>query len=130
MDLTSIGAGLVALAFWGFLAAVVVGGIWYAAREKESQQETLRRIIESGRDLDDETLARVLGENDEDMERDLKIASYITMGVAPGMLILAVFLGQINEKAFFALLGVSGLVAFVAGGLWYASKYVASQKNS
>ena len=27
-----LGAGLAAMAFWGFIAAVVVGGIWYAVR--------------------------------------------------------------------------------------------------
>ena len=43
-----LGAGLAAPAFWGFIAAVVGGGIWYAVREKEAQHETLRRMIDSG----------------------------------------------------------------------------------
>ena len=54
-----LGAGLAAFAFWGFIAAVVVGGIWYAVREKEAQHETLRRMIDSGRDLDEEAISRI-----------------------------------------------------------------------
>jgi hypothetical protein len=50
-----IGGGLAALAFWGFVAAVVVGGMWYAIREREAQHETLRRIIESGQPVDQAT---------------------------------------------------------------------------
>ena len=44
----SAAAGLGALGFWLFLAAVVVAGIWFDARKRESDQETLRRIVESG----------------------------------------------------------------------------------
>ena len=40
--------GLGALGFWLFLAAVVVAGIWFDAKKRESQQETLRRVVESG----------------------------------------------------------------------------------
>ncbi len=35
-----LGAGLSALAFWGFIAAVVVAGIWYSVRERQAQYET------------------------------------------------------------------------------------------
>ena len=34
-------AGLGAFGFWLFIAAVVVAGIWFDARKRESQQETL-----------------------------------------------------------------------------------------
>jgi RNA polymerase sigma-70 factor (ECF subfamily) len=67
-----LGAGLAAMSFWLFIAAVVVGGIWYAIREKEAQHETLRRMIDSGKDLDEETISRVFKENSRP-DRDLKI---------------------------------------------------------
>ena len=38
-----------ALGFWIFIAAVVVAGIWGDTRKREIQQETLRRIVESGK---------------------------------------------------------------------------------
>lgn len=116
-----LGAGLAALAFWGFIAAVVVGGIWYAVREKEAQHETLRRMIDSGKNLDEETISRVFKENSRP-ERDLKIGGIIAASAAPGLAVLGWFLRSVSEEAFHALLGVAGLVAFVAVGLLVAAR--------
>ena len=99
-----LGAGLAAFAFWGFIAACVVGGIWYSIREKETQHETLRRII------------------DKVVHRDLKIGGYITLSAAPGLVILGWFLSTIQEKVLMPLLGVAGLVACVGIGLLVAAK--------
>ena len=116
-----LGAGLAAFAFWGFIAAVVVGGIWYAVREKEAQHETLRRMIDSGRDLDEEAISRVFKENGRP-ERDLKIGGIIAAAAAPGLATLGWFLGEISNEAYHALLGVAGLVAFIAAGLLVAAR--------
>ena len=116
-----LGAGLAALAFWGFIAAVVVGGIWYAVREKEAQHETLRRMIDSGKELDQETISSVFKENSRP-DRDLKIGGIIAASAAPGLAVLGWFLRNVSDEAFHALLGVGGLVAFVAVGLLIAAK--------
>ena len=119
-----LGAGLAAFAFWGFIAAVVVGGIWYAVREKEAQHETLRRMIDSGKDLDEEAISRVFKENSRP-ERDLKIGGIITIFAAPGLAVLGWFLADVSSEAFSALLGVAGLVAFVGVGLLIAARVAA-----
>ena len=119
-----LGAGLAALAFWGFIAAVVVGGIWYAIREKEAQHETLRRMIDSGKDLDEQSISRVFKENSHP-DRDLKIGGIIAASAAPGLGVLGWFLRSVSEEAYHALLGVAGLVAFVAVGLLIAAKVAA-----
>ena len=116
-----LGAGLAAFAFWGFIAAVVVGGIWYAVREKEAQHETLRHLIDSGKDLDEETIGRVFKDNSRP-ERDLKIGGIIAAAAAPGLAVLGWFLRNVSEEAFSALSGVAGLVAFVAVGLLIAAR--------
>ena len=116
-----LGAGLAAFAFWGFIAAVVVGGIWYAVREKEAQHETLRRMIDSGKDLDEEAISRVFKDNNRP-ERDLKIGGIIAASAAPGLAVLGWFLRSVSEEAFHALSGVAGLVAFVAVGLLIAAR--------
>ena len=117
-----LGAGLVSLAFWGFLAAVVVGGIWYAVREKEAQHETMRRIVESGQQIDEALIEKVFrGESRPD--RDLKIGGLITIFCAPGLVILGYALSFINDKVLPPLLGVAGLVAFVGIGLLIAAKF-------
>lgn len=122
-----LGAGLAALAFWGFIAAVVVGGIWYAVREKEAQHETLRRMIDSGKELDEETVSRVFKENGRP-DRDLKIGGIIAASAAPGLAVLGWSLGSVSSEALHALLGVAGLVAFIAAGLLIAAK-VAEKAN-
>jgi hypothetical protein len=102
-----IGGGLAALAFWGFVAAVVVGGMWYAIREREAQHETLRRIIESGQPVDQALMDKVLG-GDKVVHRDLKVLGW--------------FISFVAEEALMPLLGVAALVAFVGVGLLVASK--------
>ena len=123
-------AGLAALGFWLFVAAVVVAGIWYDAREQEAKQETLRRIVESGREIDADVLSKILGENAESTaDRDLKVAAMIVLAAAPGLAILGWFLGQIDTDASYALYGVSVLVGLIGVGLFAAAKYVESRDS-
>ena len=124
------GAALAAMGFWLFLAAVVVAGIWYDAREKETKQETLRRIVESGHSIEPAVIERILGENQASTaERDLKIAAYITLAASPGFLLLGIAIGQINADARYPLMGVSGLAFCVSIGLFLAAKLAERYKN-
>ena len=120
-----IGLGITAFAFWAFVASCVVGGIWYSIREKEAQHETLRRIIESGKDVDAEVIDRVMNDGGKS-EGDLKVAGYITMSAAPGLALLGYVLevATDNDKIFTILLGVSGLVFFVSIGILVAARVV------
>jgi hypothetical protein len=123
MAFTGIGAGLAALAFWGFLAAVVVAGIWYDQRKRESQQETLRRMFESGRDLRPDVVDRMLALSDENKrpDRDFKIAALWILPTAPGLFLLGLVLGAIAPEARTALTGVSILALCLGVGFWFAS---------
>ena len=118
-------AGLGALGFWIFLTAIIVAGIWYDARRRESQQETLRRVVESGKDIEPAVIDRLLGTGEtRDLERDLMIGSYITLAIAPGLFIFGLVLGMINGEARVALIGVSLLALCVGGGLYLAARLV------
>ena len=118
-----LGFGLASVAFWGFIASCVVGGIWYAIREKEAQHETLRRIIESGKDVDPEVIDRIMSDGGKS-DVDLRVGGYITMSVVPGLAILGWFLERVteNKTVFEVLLGVSGLVFCIALGLLVAAR--------
>ena len=118
-----LGGGLAALAFWGFIAAVVVAGIWYGIREREAQHETFRRIIESGQPVDQALMDKVLG-GEKVLHRDLKIGGLIVLFTSPGLAVLGWFISFIAEKALMPLLGVAALTAFVGVGLLVASKAV------
>ena len=122
-----LGAGLVALAFWGFIAAVVVAGIWYGIRERQAQHETLRHMIDSGKPIDQALMDKVLG-GDRQVHRDLRIGGLIVLCAAPGMALLGWFISQIAEPALMPLLGVATLMVFVGIGLLAASR--AAEKAS
>jgi len=115
-------AGLAALGFWLFLAAIVVANVVAASRRRESQQETLRRVVESGQHLDVALIDRMLGANEskERADRELKVSGIIVMFVAPGLLVLGWFLGRFNDKIFDVMLGVGSLVMLVGIGLYVA----------
>ncbi len=112
--------GMAAFGFWLFIAAVSVGGIWDGIRKREVEHETLRRIIESGKQPDQQVMDKLLGYN-KAPERDLKVAGLITMSVAPGLVVLGWLVG---EGALMPLVGVAGLVAFIATGMLVAANFM------
>lgn len=117
-------AGLGALGFWIFLAAIIVAGIWFDAKKRESQQETLRRIVESGQRIDQAMMDKFLkaGSDGNRTDQDLKVGGLITMSVAPGLFLLGFFLSKVEEQMMDVMLGVSLLVGFVGIGVYAAGK--------
>lgn len=117
-------AGFGALGFWLFLAAVVVGGIWFDARKRESEQETLRRIVESGQHVDSVVIDKMLAASGgrARIDRDFKSSGLIVIFIAPGIAAFGWFLGQLEEKLFGLMLGVALLLVFVGAGLLVAGK--------
>lgn len=117
-------AGLGALGFWLFLAAIIVAGMWFDAKKRESQQETLRRVVESGEKLDPALIDRMLAASGgrSRVDRDLKVAGMIVISAAPGLAILGYFLSRLEERLMTTLLGVALLVGFVGAGLLVAGK--------
>ncbi len=113
-----------ALGFWIFIAAIVVAGIWFDARKRETQQETLRRIVESGRELDAAMLDKIVavGGGNSRPDQDLKASGIIMIFIAPGLAILGWFLSELAEPLLGILLGVSLLVACIGIGLMVAGK--------
>lgn len=116
--------GLGALGFWLFLAAVVVAGIWFDAKERESKQETLRRVVESGQHLDVAVIDKMVDASDgsERPDQALKVAGIIMFGIAPGLLALGWFLSEFNDKIFTVMQGVALLVLFLGIGLYAAGE--------
>ena len=54
------GAGIAAIGFWLFLAAILVAGMWYDIRRREAQQRTLRSMIESGQPIEEALADKLL----------------------------------------------------------------------
>ncbi len=119
-QLTDLGA----FGFWIFIAAIVVSGVWSEVRKRESQQETLRRIVESGKDIDSAIVDKILksGGDDDRPDEGLKIAGIIVIFIAPGLAIFGWFLSGLESKLWDIFLGIAILVGFVGLGLCTAGK--------
>ncbi len=115
-----LGAGIASLAFWGFIAAVVVGGMWYALRERQAQYETLQKLIESGKPIDEDIVNRVLG-GSKQLDRDLRIGGYIVLATAAGFAVLAWCISLVSAPWLYPLLGVAALIGFIGLGLLVAA---------
>lgn len=125
MQSFTLGAGLASLAFWGFIATVVVAGIWYDIRKKESQQETIRRLFESGQPIDDKLIDKIVAQSESSMDRPDRaylLAGVIVLPAAVGLAILGMVLGMVYPEARLPLLGASALVACVGAGLLVAAR--------
>ncbi len=113
---------LAAFGFWMFIAAVVVAGIWSDIRKRESQQETLRRVVESGQHLDAALIDKMLGsvKNDSQGDRDLKVGGIITMFVAPGLAIFGHFIPNDDGEVQQIFIGIALLVGIIGFGIYMA----------
>lgn len=121
MQEIGLGAGLAALGFWLFIAAVVAAGIWDGIRKRDAQHETLRRLIESGQPLDQKLVDKLLG-LDKRPDQDLRAAALICFGIAPGLAILGWLISLQTEDALLPLLGTALLVACIGAGLLLAAR--------
>lgn len=126
-----VGGGLAALAFWGFIAAVVLAGVWDNAKKRQVQHETLRRLIESGKSVDEDLMDKLLGgESRKTPHRDLRVAAIIVFSVAAGVAVLGLFFFMVDEAAAFTMLGAAGLLVCVGFGLRIASAYMARSDDA
>lgn len=122
-----LGAGLAAIAFWTFIAAISVAGVWENIRKREAKHETVRRLIESGKEIDPELMDKLIGLTDSKSERPDRVFFITGLWILPvsvGMIALGFGLGFISEEAEVALYGVSGLLAVLGLGFLVASKIV------
>ena len=124
MDNIGLGAGLAALAFWGFIAAIVVAGIWDGVRKREAQHETLRRLAESGQPIDKEVMDKLLLLNSGRNKRydiDFKVTALWILPVAMGLAVMALVLGIGVPQAKMPILGASALLLCLGLGFLLAS---------
>jgi hypothetical protein len=126
-----LGAGLGAIGFWGFVAAVVVAAIWYYRGKFEAQQETLRRMLESNKPVDQVLAEKLLAANaggNQFLDRDLMVGGVIVLFVAPGVAVLGWVLTALAAEVLYPLLGSAAILVFIGVGLIVAAQ-VAKRYN-
>ena len=129
MENIGIGAGLGAMAFWIFVAAAVVASYWDGIKKRETQHETVRRAIESGNQIDEDMMNKLMSMGSgggSRADRDFKVTALWMLPIAPGMAVFAYVLSSLEgaEAAFYPLMGVAGLIACMAAGFWIAGMIV------
>ncbi len=127
MQELSTGAGLGALGFWLFIAGTIAAGVWDSIRKRDAQHETLRRLIESGRPIDEELTDKLLsitGSN-KNLARDLRIAGFIVLSTAPGLVLFGWIMSlSVAAELLPIMLAVGALLLCISGGLLAAALYV------
>jgi len=128
MENLGLGAGLAALAFWGFVAAVSVAGIWDGVRKREAQHETLRRLAESGQPIDKAVMDKLLMLNSGSSKRydiDFKVTALWILPVSVGLAIMGLILGVAIPQAKMPILGAAALLLCLGLGFLLASRIAA-----
>lgn len=124
----TVGLGITIAAFWAFIAAVVLAGVWDSIRKRDAQHETLRRMVENGNEIDPELMDKLLGVNKR-LDRDLRLSGLIMFSIAPGLAAFAWLLSLLAAEALYPVLGASVLCVFIGIGLMIAANYVARTNN-
>lgn len=125
MENLGLGAGLAAIAFWGFIAAVVFITVWDGVRKREAQHETIRRMVESGQSIDEKLMAKLsLISNSEKSrpDRDFFVTGLWLVPVSVGLGLFAFILGSQVPQAFIPLIGTSALTMCIGVGALIAAK--------
>ena len=129
MEDLGLGAGIAALAFWGFVAVAVLASTWNGIRKREAQHETVRRVIESGQPIDPELMDRLLklGEGGSGRpDRDFKITALWMLPVSVGLAVFAPILGMVAPPAVAPMLGAAALCACMGAG-WLVAARITSR---
>jgi hypothetical protein len=125
MQSFGLGAGMAALAFWGFVAVAVIGAYWDSIRKREAQHETVRRLIESGQPINQELTDKLLLLSDNRrIDRDFRITALWVLPIAPGLALLGLILGTQVPEAKIPIFGAAALLACIGIGFWVASNIV------
>lgn len=114
---------IIGVAFWMFLACVVVAGIWYAYARNKQTQKTIRLAIEKGIHIDDAFLKKLFAKESGNPQ-DYYIGGYICIAVAMGLPVMGYFIGKIAMEAFYPLMGAGILVGLIGISLVLCGKLV------
>ena len=103
-------SALIGVAFWTFVAVVVVAAIWYAYARNRETQKTVRLAIEKNMELD-AALIESLVSRKSGRPEDYYLAAIICISVGIGLPIFGYFLSRIQ-----AGVGLQGTAGFQIAG--------------
>ena len=135
-----------AAAFWIFLAAIIIAGIWRKKHVEAMRHETVRFLIEKNQKLDEAQLAQLINPPPPpspewlspqhtlgDGWRVLRVFGTILIFIALGLLFADSWRGMvlgIDDKSVLAIATAIPLVAMLGIGLLVASRFVTRPPKS
>jgi hypothetical protein len=133
------------VAFWIFVAAVVVANIWRSKHSEAMKHETVRLLIEKGQKLDESQLLDLLNPKKPDwpmmqmmrpkpgrpgeIYRGLRFFGTILLFLSLGFVIVGIWRGMLLGMRDPSVLGIATtipILATVGIGLFVASRYVSA----
>ena len=125
----SYGPTLIGVAFWIFVAIVVLASIWLAFARNRETQKTIRLAIEKGMQLDPALIDRLVTRKSGKPE-DYYIGGFICIAVGIGLPILGYFVGRIEPQSFFPIVGAGILVGLIGISLVICGMLVSRREKA
>jgi hypothetical protein len=118
-------------------AAIVIAYLFYLQKQHQSKLEFLQKALERGQTLDTEMLKELTApalfpvkpKKSRPLHQSLRVGGIITSAVGIGFSVFGYCLSFIDNKAFFALLGISALIVCVGIGQLVAGKSIAKAES-
>jgi hypothetical protein len=107
---------LIGVAFWMFLAIIVVAGIWLAKVQNRETQKTIRLAIEKDVQLDPAIIDKLIAGKTGKPE-GYYIGGIITTATGIGLPVLGYFIGRIAPTYFYPIAGAGILVTLIGFSL-------------
>lgn len=118
---------LVGVAFWIFVATVVVAGIWLANVQSKEMQKTIRHAIDKDVQIDAALVYKLIPGKTIKPE-GFYIGGIISTAAGLGLPILGYFIGRIAPDYFFPIVG-SGILVGLIGISLIGCGLVVSHRN-
>jgi hypothetical protein len=122
------GAYLVGVAFWMFIGAIAVAGIFADYQKRRMNVDLLRTLIEKGQALDPAVVTKLISpdaHNERTDPTDLKLGGIIVSAAGVGIFLMSYFIARLAPVALYPIMG-GGIVTICVGiGLLIGAKVVA-----
>jgi hypothetical protein len=130
-----------AAAFWLFLAAIIIGGMWRKKHSEALRHETLRLLIEKGQKIDEAQMREFLNppppipspwtmppkKKIGDVYRSLRVFGTIILFIALGLGIMCLWRGLMlgfHDRSVVEIGTGIPMVAVLGAGLFFSSRFV------
>jgi Domain of unknown function (DUF6249) len=112
------GFALVGVAFWVFMAAVVISEDIGKTKRRKADLDLIRFAIERGQPLDAELVERILAKP----TNTLYVSGVIAIAAGIGLIVFSLFLSNISARGGWPVAGAGGIAICVGIGLVIAHR--------